>query len=337
MAVIGQLMGWLGPRRARLLLALLVGTVLTVVGLQFWAGDEGWVLAAQLAAVWLFLAGTTLVLSLQLTGRGRKRLWLALGPGLLLLALGIALPDMALFFGGGGLGWMVAAQFVLRSRVRMEYQVAVRHLRQGNIGQAIAVMNDLIDAEPDEPAHFRFRAELHRLANQLHKARSDYERVIKLAPADATGYTGMAEVLVQRGDYEQARHYAQQAFERAPRQWLTAYNLGLIADRLHDPEAAVEHLSAAMRNGLPHSRYHLLTQLWLARNHLRTENEAGARHALDAMQSDLDAVQDWDMIFESEQAAALRDLLQADVRLAHRLLQAEDPLSVLRDEQGNAG
>ncbi|MBN1200431.1 MAG: hypothetical protein JXJ20_01120 [Anaerolineae bacterium] len=326
-----ELVNWLGPTRTRILAALLAGAGVIGLALQAAFYGKSWLLPAQLGLIWLFLAGLALVLSSRLTGRGRQRLWLALGPGLALLGLGLLVPDMALVFGGAGLGWMVAGQLVLRSRVRMEYQAAIRHLRRSEYTEAVAVMDKLIQAEADNPNHYRFRAELSRLVGHLDNARADYEHVIRLAPNTAGGYTGLAEVHAQSGDFQTARRYAVQALEHEPRQWLTAYNLGMIEDRLGQAAAAVEHLNMALAAGLPHSRYRLLTHLWLARNHYRQGHIETTHTQIDLLRKQARGLNDWQIVLESDQAAPLRRLLGADVRLAEQLLTDEAPLELLGD------
>jgi tetratricopeptide (TPR) repeat protein len=257
------------------------------------------------------------------------RLLIVVGPAVILVVMGVLVPQLALFFGGAGVGWMVAAQIVLRNRQQMEYRIAVRHLRHSEYAEAVAAMDRLILAEPQKSEHYRFRAELYRLWGKLGNARADYEHVIELEPHSEKGYTGLAETYAQQGDFEQARDYAVQALERAPRRWMTAYNLGLIEDRLGNAEAAVEHLEKALAVGRLHSRYRLLTQLWLARNTYRQGRTDKARQHLALMRQQADGVRDWRMVFESDQAAPLRELLQPDVDLAEHLLDTHAPLDLL--------
>ncbi|NDJ76897.1 MAG: tetratricopeptide repeat protein [Chloroflexi bacterium] len=324
----GTLRSWLGPLRTQIVTGLLVSVVLAVVGLQLLAGSESWVFTAQLSLVWLLLVVLALVLHSRLPPQGRQRLWLMLGPGLALLAVGLLLPDMALFFGGGGLGWIVAAQFVLRNRMQMQYRAAVRHMRSGNYDAALEVMNTVIAAEPDRAENYRFRAEVYRLASRLALAQQDYERVIQLSPDAAKGYSGLAELFAQQGDYEHAHTYARQALEREPNQWLPAYNLGMIEDRRGNAAAAVEHLESAVAAGLPHSRYWLLTRLWLTRNYFRLEKVDHARRQVELMQRHISGLTDWQTVLASDQAAPLRPLLAEDIRLAKQLLAGETPSDV---------
>ena len=116
---------------------------------------------------------------------------------------------------------------------------------------------------------------------------------------------------------------------RAPRRWMTAYNLGLIEDRLGQAEAAVEHLETALAIGVPHSRYRLLTRLWLARNTYRQGRTAETRQHLALMRRQVDGLRDWRVVFESEQATPLREMLEPDVSLAEQLLDTNAPLALL--------
>ena len=103
----------------------------------------------------------------------------------------------------------------------------------------------------------------------------------------------------------------------------------MVEDRLGEAQAAVEHLELARAAGLPHRRTALLVDLWLARNYLRAGDREAARQRLDDMRQHRAALRDWYAVFESEQAAPLRASLEADVRLAERLLDAGDGLAIL--------
>ncbi|MBN1679124.1 MAG: tetratricopeptide repeat protein [Anaerolineae bacterium] len=327
--MVQELFRWLGSLRSGVLAALLVGVALLSLVLQIGYSGEDWVLQAQLGVIWLLFAGLALVLGSRLPESGRGRLILALGPGLLLVGLGIAFPSLALFFGGAGLGWMLTSQFVLRSRVRMEYQAAVRHLRQSEYAEATAVMDTLITAEGDVPEHYRFRAEIARLAGKLDRARADYERMIALDPESAAGYIGLSEVYAQQGDFGAAHPYAVDAVEREPRLWLAAYNLGMINDRLGQSGAALKYLEAAWAIGLPHDRYRLLARLWMARSAYRQGQADAAREHITWMQKHRGGIDDWLLVFESEQAAPLRRLLETDVLLAQQIVNGAASLDAL--------
>ncbi|MBN1965192.1 MAG: tetratricopeptide repeat protein [Anaerolineae bacterium] len=328
-----ELTNWLGPGRTRLLVGAFIGTAGLNLALQLVFFGESWVLTVQLALAWLLLVIMAVVLHSRLPHQSRRRLWLVLGPGLALLGLGVLMPGGALFLGGAGLGWMVVVQLVLRSRVRMEYQEAIRYLHQNEVGEAVAVMDRLIEAENSDPDHYVFRAKLFRLSAQLDRARADYERVIALEPDSSAGYTGLAEVCAQQGDFAAARGYALQALERDPDHWVPAYNLGMIEDRLGHPQAAVAALERGLRAGMPGSRFRLMSHFWLARSHYRLGDTEAARHQLELMRKQAAGMREWVMVLESEQAASLRGLLESDVRLAGRLIEDDAALESLGSSQ----
>jgi len=323
-----ELANWLGPQRARLLSGLILGGLIVVVLLIAAFSGESWLPRVIALVFWLMLAGASLIVNSRLPDRSRPQLWRSAGPALGLLAWAVILPRQGLFFAGASIGWLVLAQFVLRSRVRMEYQAAIRHLRHNEFDQAIEVMDRLIEAEPADPEHYRFRAELYRLSNRVSQAQHDYEMMIGLIPDSSGGYMGLAEVFAQTGEFEKAHPYAVSALERDVQNWMSAYNLGMIEDRLSHAASAIEHLETALTIGLTQSRYRLLTRLWLARNHYRLGQHEAAQQQLELLRNERAGLEDWHLILSSDQAAPLRGLLEPDVQLAECLLDGSAALDI---------
>lgn len=263
-----------------------------------------------------------------------NRFW----PALVLLVLAILLPKQASMLIGGAMGWTVFALVFWRNRVRMEYQTAIRHMRRGEYQEAIRVMDTLVNAEPDSSEHRRFRANLYRLAGDWNRAEQDCEWIIERNPDSADAYMGLAEIVMQQGDYDRARGYMLAAQERDARDardtrdagnWIIAYDLGMIEDRRGDAEAAVKYLEAAFASGIPHSHYRLLARLWLARNYHPLGRGEDADKQIALLSKETKGLREWRLIFESEQGAVLRDLLADDVRLAQELLEGKATLEVL--------
>lgn len=327
--VLKEITRWLGPVRTRLLVALLGGVVFSSVLLWTLFSGESWALAVQMGLFWLLLVGAAVVAGTRFSGTGQRRFWSVVGPSLILVGLGVLVPRWALFFGGAGIGWLIASQFVLRGGVRMEYQSAIKALRRGDYAEALGFMDHLIAAEPDDLEHWRFRAELYRLAGNLPKAQADYEQMRQIDPNSADAYMGLSEVSAQQGQYEDARRYAEQAHQRQPQNWMTSYNFGMIEDRLGNAQAALVNLDETIRLGVPSSRYWLLIRLWRARGFYRLGKLDEARSELDQMRKQTDGLHEWQLVFESEHAAALRGLLESDVRLAEELLNSQAVLDRL--------
>lgn len=325
---------WLGPRWTAALIGLVAVALAGGIALQAAYPGAEWRPAAQVALVWLALAGLAVALLMRVSPARRGRVLLAFAPGLALIASGIVAPDLAVFFVGAGIGWMAATQLALRSPTNMTYQTAVRHLHRSEIPEAIAVMDGLIKDQPGDAEHHRFRAELYRLNGALDRARRDYERAVRLAPDAPSGYLGLAELSVQQGKLDRARDYAEQALARDPSGWLAAYNLGLIADQQGNAAEAILYLERALSARIPDARYRLLAYLWLARAYLRRGQIPAARRELEALKKHAGAVGEWRVIFASEQAAPLRELLADDVNLAARLIDGAAPLEALAAPAG---
>jgi len=312
-------------RRSRCLLGLFIATGLTSLALSAFAADMPGSSAAQLLLLVLFFIGALLLIMGRLPRAERMR-WLAvIVPSLLLMAIGIwVAPHLAGIFLGAGTGWIVAGLFIFRGyRGPQQYKKAVKAMRRKQYDDAIAAMDVQIAAEPKQPEHYRFRAEIQRLAGNTGEARRDYQRMIALAPDSPVAHNGLAELELQFGRYDAARQAAQTALKLAPQEWVAAYNLGLICDRLRDSDAVIEHLSQALAAKIPDSRHRLLTHLYLWRAQRRLKREADAAASLRALKKEKVGLQEWQLIMGAEEAQALRAVLSEDIDQARQLITGE--------------
>ncbi|MBN1963932.1 MAG: tetratricopeptide repeat protein [Anaerolineae bacterium] len=323
--LIRRFITWLGPARAWTLFGLLAVSGTISLMLQAVGTDTPWVVLVQNALILVWLVGTVAVLAGRLQPADRRNLIIAVGPTVVGVGIGVLVPDFLPWFVGAGVGWLVVSQVLLRRSTRREYRQAIRYLRRSEYDQAVAVMNDLIRDEPDDAAHLRFRAELHRLNGQPRQALKDYRRIVKLEPDSGVGYNGLAEVFLQEGEYEQAMTHAQRAYELEPEHWVMPYNLGMIADRMDQSEQVITALDAALAIGVTEGRHLALVHLWRARAYARLGRTDEAGQALDALRGQRRGVHEWQTIFASEQAATLRDILAVDVALARRALDGAGP------------
>ncbi len=264
----------------------------------------------------------------------RKLIVGTLGPAIVLAACGALIPDWGLFFVGAALGWLVVAQFVFRGTTRMQYRAAIGHLRKGEYDDAVAILDAIVQAEPQDPAHREFRAVLYRLVGRLDDAVSDYKAVIALEPNGVSARIGLAEVYIQDEDYEQARAAARAAEVCDPNDWKALYTLGLLADREGDAPAVVDTLVRAVAAGIPLSRDRLLVHLWLARAYVRLGQREQAQQQVDELHQEAGSLDEWGLILESDQGRALRPLLEPDINLATQLVRGTAALEVLEDVPG---
>ncbi|MFQ3535154.1 MAG: tetratricopeptide repeat protein [Aggregatilineales bacterium] len=331
-----RFIAWLGVGRARFIFGLLALTGLLSLMLNAVQPPEAWIPTAQTGLAALFLVGAAIAVITRFDGQERRQILILIAPALGALLIGLFVPQWFTALALVAVGWIAVALIAGRAGVRREYQRAIKHMRKGQYNEAIAILSELIKAEPDQADHRRFRADLYRLAGNLRKARADYEKVTVLTPQSGVGYNGLAEVYLQEGNYSRAFEYGLKAHALEPNHWVAAYNLGMIADRMGKWAEAIEYLKRALTAKIPDSRHRLLTYLWLLRAYAFTDEEEGAYEALAALQSEKRGLREWQIIFESEQAATLRRILSEDVALAEQLAECDQSaaLELVRSKRG---
>jgi tetratricopeptide (TPR) repeat protein len=221
---------------------------------------------------------------------------------------------------------------LFRPRAPRAYMDAIKHLRRGEYEASVECMNEVIKTEPDNPDYYRFRAEVFRLWGKLDRARRDYQRMAELDGDSAVAFNGLAEVHLQSGKYADARAAALKAYALAPEEWVAAYNLGMIEDRLRDAEAAVTHLTAALALKVPDARHRLLIHLYLARAYARLGRTEAAADEVALLVKHRSGLQEWQSLLEYEQAATLRAVLADDIALAERLAAGDIDVGALAQD-----
>lgn len=315
---------FLGPARVRAFLLLLGITGLLSLMLSALAPQAEWAASAQIALALIFFAGAAVIVGGRMTREERARWFSILGPaiGALVLALTV-LPNLALPLAGVAAGWVVAGLMLFRPRAPKAYLEAIKYLRSGSYAEAVASLDELIKDSPGNPDYYRLRAEVFRLWGKLDRARRDYQRMAEIAPEAAVAFNGLAEVHLQSGRFDEAHAAALKAYELAPHEWVAAYNLGMIEDRLADAEAAVRHLTEALTLKVPDVRHRLLIHLYLARAYARLGDLSAASDATAQVVRHRSGLQEWQSLLEYEEAATLRAVLADDIALAGRLAAGE--------------
>ncbi|MBZ0299238.1 MAG: tetratricopeptide repeat protein [Anaerolineae bacterium] len=317
-----QIRTFLGPARIQALILLFGLTGLISLILKSLDPQEApWATDVQSILVIVFLVGAGVIIGSRMDREARLR-WLALlAPAIGALLLGLTvLPNLLLPLAGAAVGWIVAGIFIFRPRIPRQFQVAVRHMRNGEYDDAVKAMNELIKEDPENEDFYRFRAEIFRLWGKLDRARKDYEQMIEIVPDSAVAYNGLAEVQLQSGRYAEAREAGLRAYELAPEVWVAAYNLGMIEDRLGDAAQAVVHLQEALKQKIPDARHRLLMHLYLARAYSRLGDTESAHQQIDLIKRQRAGLDEWQHLLEHEQAAPLRAVLADDVQLAQDLI-----------------
>lgn len=328
--MIKRLRIFLGPQRLWIIFFLLAFTGLASLILNAVIDEVSWARQVQNVLALTFVIGTVVVIGTRLDAYDRGR-WIGiLAPSLLALIIGVLiLPQFFPLLIGAAIGWILAGLLIFRARGPMQYREAVKHLRKNAYAEAVKAMDQLIKEEPDRPNHYRFRAEILRVWGKLDRARRDYEKMTRIAETEedrAVAFNGLAEVLLQMENFEKAHEAAIEAYELAPGEWVAAYNLGMIEDRLKDADSTIEHLNLALDAKVPDARHRLLIHFYLARAYARQGNMDEAQKQVKWIHSHQSGLNEWQMILSSDQAETLRAVLEADIQAAEAL--AYDQMTV---------
>jgi tetratricopeptide (TPR) repeat protein len=321
--MIKRLILYLGAERLRALFLLLAATGLLSLILN--ALDADWVPTVQTLLAVVFIVGAMVIIGSRMTWAERIRYLQILAPAFGAVLLGLTvLQDLSLLLFGLAFGWILAGLFLFGDvRSPMQYKEAVKHLRKNNYAEAVKVMDDLIKDEPDVANHYRFRAELLRLWGKFDRARRDYRKIIDLELGSAVGYNGLAEVYLQEENYPAAQEAAIKAYNFAPEEWVAAYNLGMIEDRLGESENVIAHLRKALDLKVPDARHRLLIHLYLARAYTRLGDMDAANREAKNLARYKDGLNEWQTILKSDQAETLRAVIEDDVKTAEAVIQGD--------------
>jgi tetratricopeptide (TPR) repeat protein len=128
---------------------------------------------------------------------------------------------------------------------------------------------------------------------------------------------------LQAGDYPEARAAGLRAFELAPDEWIAAYNLGMIEDRLGESQAAADHLQIALSHKIPDARHHLLIHLYLARAYSHLGQTEAMQEQIAQLKRQRGGLEEWQSLLQHDEAAPLRAVLEEDVQLAQALIEGK--------------
>ncbi len=315
---------FLGPTFSRILIAWVAITGLLNLVLNVIVDQYTWVRSVQSLIVVAFLLGLVIIFFIRLSSEERGHWAAILVPSILAVVIGLmVVPQLALLFMGGALGWIIAMLLITRNRMPVEYRQSVKHLRKSEYAEAVKIMDNVILADPNHAYHYKFRAEIYRLWGKLKQASRDYQKMTQLMPDSPVGFNGLAEVYLQNGEYDLAREAAIIALKLAPDDWVTYYNLGMIEDRLKQSEAVVEHLQKAIALKVPDMRHRLLIDFYLLRAYGRLGRTAEADKALVALKKQTNGLEEWQTILKDDQAATLRKVIGDDLQIIYELLDGD--------------
>jgi tetratricopeptide (TPR) repeat protein len=233
-------------------------------------------------------------------------------------------PQNQLAFLGAAFGWLLVGLMIFgRSNAPLQYREAIKAMRQQKYKEAVDTLDSLIKEEPDNANHYRLRGRILRLWGKTGRARRDYESMIEYSPNDglrAEAYNELSELELQAQNYDKALEAAQKAADLLPNDWIAAYNLGMVQDRLGQSKDVIESLQKALDARVKDSRHRLLIYLWMTRAYARLGQEDKAAETIDKLKKEQSGLRDWQQMLSCEEASVLQGIMAADVELAAQLI-----------------
>lgn len=97
------------------------------------------------------------------------------------------------------------------------YNTGVKFLKANNLNDALTYFTKAIDAKPQYIDAYKKRAEIYEMQNKIQLALEDYERILPLAPKDATVYSKVSYLYLKKGENQKSYDYAVKALSLSPK------------------------------------------------------------------------------------------------------------------------
>jgi tetratricopeptide (TPR) repeat protein len=193
----------------------------------------------------------------------------------------------------GGNPPVVVATIVPKALQAVDFfLIGVDRFNRGNLGGAIAAMNQAIEMNPRYTRAYLARAAANFMFKRLGAALADADQAIKSDPKSAIAYAGKCFFLSEFGNQGEALGFCDRAVELAPKNAMAHNVRGLVAARLGNYSVAAADLEYAIElnpnlyyayTNLAITRYaqrNVLAALVVARRAVQIAPQSSATHSL---------------------------------------------------------
>jgi tetratricopeptide (TPR) repeat protein len=179
---------------------------------------------------------------------------------------------------GGGITFvlLVALRFF---HTPISYRVAYRRFRDGNMQEALEMINKSINARPDFWESYQLRSLIYLTQMSLEHAERDAQTAIELNPKAHPVYNTLGQVYLAQERFAAAEEAYGRALDLAPGYALYLYHLGLCEFRRQDFEESAPSFAAASQGTLPLVEYDLQNAYYLTRSLEELGDEENAEKA----------------------------------------------------------
>jgi tetratricopeptide (TPR) repeat protein len=114
---------------------------------------------------------------------------------------------------------------------------ATEEMQAGRYGEAITLLNDIVEKKPDFAEGWNRRATVHYLAGDMRKSIADCDEVLKRNPGHFGALSGLGQIYLQLQDDARALEWFRRALEVNPNMVGVEMNVRMLEERLRSPRA----------------------------------------------------------------------------------------------------
>ena len=225
-----------------------------------------------------------------------------------------------------GVGITAVLLIILRFlHTPISYRVAYRHFRNGQMQEALEIINKSINARPDFWESYQLRSLIYLSQMSLDHAERDAQTAIEINPKAHPVYNTLGQVYLAQERFAEAEEAYNNALDLAPGYALYLYHLGLCEFRRQEYDESAQSLAAASRGTLPIIEYDLQNAYYLTRSLEEIGDSENADLARQQMAKFRDGLPLIKKQLENQPAYPHLEQMRADAGdLEQRLSQLED-------------
>ena len=165
----------------------------------------------------------------------------------------------------------------------LSFRAANRYFQQGDLDNALRLINKSIDARPTFWESHQLRALIRLAQLDFRRAEADAREAVAFSTNAHQPLNTLGQIYLAQEQYAAVQQAYEQALALEPDSAIYQFYLGLCHFRQHQYQPAAENLAAATQGTLPTSHYDLRAYFYLGRSLDKLGNKKTAQEAYAAM------------------------------------------------------
>jgi len=145
-------------------------------------------------------------------------------------------------------------------------RVAIQHWKEGNVNQAISVLDRYLESHDAASDAYQYRAWFRLDQGQYREAEQDIQTALRLKPGSYLSHYLLGRIRLGQGRLPEARESLQTAVQLGPGRGMSHLSLGIIYHLEAEPFLAVAAFCNGIGWGLPNASYYFVAYYYLGCN-----------------------------------------------------------------------